>query len=316
MNRAFNKPIRTSRKMVITQDYQILIDNRESIIKNYFKDYPNVEFRNLDIGDIVFKYNGEILLLIERKTMGDLLSSIKDGRYKEQKIRIMNSGIEKGRILYLIEAGKVNHHNPQSKLVWGCMVSMMIRDQIKILRTVDATESIQFLDRIYNRISKKPESLIPISNNYNINDSKNGKNIQINSHNNLQSNYVKNITQNATQNATQNEIQNPSDKLNCGIKKIDIDYTSSIKMKKKDNLTPIRCNLLQLAQIPGVSPKIAYTILKKYGTIYNLCCQYEKTPLDQRELLLANFKFEIANNKSRRIGNVVSSRIYHFLRNC
>ena len=59
MNRAFNKPIRTSRKMVITQDYQILIDNRESIIKNYFKDYPNVEFRNLDIGDIIFKYQGE-----------------------------------------------------------------------------------------------------------------------------------------------------------------------------------------------------------------------------------------------------------------
>jgi len=48
-----------------------------------------MEVKNLDIGDIII-YNGSYKLIIERKTINDLVSSIKDGRYREQKMRLLS----------------------------------------------------------------------------------------------------------------------------------------------------------------------------------------------------------------------------------
>ncbi len=65
----------------------IIIDNREHHLINLLEDNEiTIEKKNLDLGDIIIiKENYKIL--IERKTISDLCSSIKDGRYKEQKIR-------------------------------------------------------------------------------------------------------------------------------------------------------------------------------------------------------------------------------------
>jgi len=44
------------------------------------------------------------ILLFERKSFSDLLSSIKDGRYEEQSYRLLNSGeFPPHSIFYLIE---------------------------------------------------------------------------------------------------------------------------------------------------------------------------------------------------------------------
>ena len=70
---------------------QFIIDNREKELKDYFKNNDNIKFENLDIGDIVIKDNDKIIMMIERKTLEDLSASIKDGRYKEQKIRLKSA---------------------------------------------------------------------------------------------------------------------------------------------------------------------------------------------------------------------------------
>ena len=69
---------------------EIIIDNREKDLIELFKN-NNVTHvnKNLDIGDIQFIINNEIIYIIERKTYDDLGASIKDGRYKEQKIRLL-----------------------------------------------------------------------------------------------------------------------------------------------------------------------------------------------------------------------------------
>jgi crossover junction endonuclease MUS81 len=47
---------------------------------------------NLPIGDFMWQYRGQILdYVMERKKADDLISSIFDGRYKEQKYRLKNS---------------------------------------------------------------------------------------------------------------------------------------------------------------------------------------------------------------------------------
>ncbi|KAJ3119299.1 Crossover junction endonuclease mus81 [Physocladia obscura] len=101
----------------------LLLDNREvknGYNRNFFKDGLSekgirFESRSLEIGDITWiarpkgydaKTHGEekeILLeyIIERKTMDDLVASIKDGRFKEQKFRLSDCGIS--NVIYLIE---------------------------------------------------------------------------------------------------------------------------------------------------------------------------------------------------------------------
>ena len=70
---------------------ELLIDNRETKIKEHFKNKDYVTIENLELGDIIFKYNNEIVLIIERKTLSDLAASIKDGRYNEQKKRLLSN---------------------------------------------------------------------------------------------------------------------------------------------------------------------------------------------------------------------------------
>ena len=42
-------------------------------------------------------------------------------------------------------------------------------------------------------------------------------------------------------------------------------YTSSIKLNKKENMTKLNCNIIQLATIPGVSKNVSTIILQNYN---------------------------------------------------
>ena len=75
----------------------IIIDIREDSLHNdifdrdldIYKDKIDITKAPLDIGDVHIKYN-DILYIFERKTVKDLISSIHDGRYREQKARMLS----------------------------------------------------------------------------------------------------------------------------------------------------------------------------------------------------------------------------------
>ena len=50
-------------------------------------------------------------MIIERKTIQDLAASIRDGRYKEQSIRLSQSNIPNHHILFMIE-GDIDKYTP------------------------------------------------------------------------------------------------------------------------------------------------------------------------------------------------------------
>ena len=81
------------------------------------------------LGDISFNNDENELLIIERKTLPDLLASIKDGRYREQKLRLINKQKEHIQIYYLIE-GDIYRHK-QKDLIMSCVFNTMIRDNFK-----------------------------------------------------------------------------------------------------------------------------------------------------------------------------------------
>lgn len=144
----------------------IIIDIRENKLIDLFEK-NNIEFvkKQLDIGDIILEKNDEINLLIERKTIQDLISSIKDGRYKEQKTRIL-SKINIDNVLYLIE-GRVDNLKYDEKVVFGSITNMIFRDNIKLINTGNIKQSY---DLILNLKKKFIEGTFEAKQNLNYNE--------------------------------------------------------------------------------------------------------------------------------------------------
>jgi hypothetical protein len=78
-------------------------------------------------------------------------------------------------------------------------------------------------------------------------------------------------------------------------------------------MTPDVWFKVSLQNIPQVSDKISEVIIEKYKTFSNLLNIYNTIPEELREKLLADLEYSIANDKKRKIGIKISSRIYNFL---
>ena len=237
----------------------LVYDSRELKLKEYLESTDKIQIiqEYLDLGDIIFRNDSKDILIIERKTMGDLYSSIQDGRYKEQKIRLMNH-YSNHQIVYIIE-GTISCSSKFFKkakpITDGALLNMTFRDKLNVIRTKDVSDTASILYKIGNKIIKNPEFF-------------------------------------------KNDSETP--KMN---------YLDTIKICKKDNMTPKLCNIVQLSQIPGVSKQMAEIIIEKYNSLSNLIMEYTKLDnLDDKQKLLKNI--ELTN---RKIGPVISKRIYEFL---
>lgn len=109
------------------------------------------------------------------------------------------------------------------------------------------------------------------------------------------------FVQNTTTQETSNEQNN--------------NYVNTIKLKKKDNITPQICQILYLAQIPGVSQSIAMIILHHYKTIRNLINYYENNCNDEKErvTMLQTMELTTSSGKIRKLGPTLSKRIYEYV---
>jgi ERCC4-type nuclease len=90
-----------------------------------------------------------------------------------------------------------------------------------------------------------------------------------------------------------------------------IEYLKTIKLAKKDNMTPTNCYVCQLSQIPGVSIEIGNVIAEHYPTMAQLLIAYQQST--QKQHLLSEIPIPIANDKVRRLGHVISERIYQYI---
>tara|TARA_Y100000389_G_scaffold127698_1_gene125033 strand:+ start:5168 stop:5854 length:687 start_codon:yes stop_codon:yes gene_type:complete len=127
----------------------IVIDLRENAIKDHFKDNKPewIEYSQLPLGDIIIKDGDNIIFIIERKTLDDLSHSIKDGRYHEQKYRLLEH-FSRDQIIYLIEGTK------SKGFYQGAIINTILRDNIKVIRSVTLKESIQIIIDLYEKAKK------------------------------------------------------------------------------------------------------------------------------------------------------------------
>ena len=159
---------------------RILVDHRERAVLTRLRDTDlggaeecknivAIEASNLEYGDVwilVEQQNNDDTtwrLVFERKTMSDLAASIKDGRYREQKLRLL-AHCERSALAYIIEGGhsfasdRVTVHGLSHKAVSGALINTMYRDGIRIVHTQTAEETAHFLTGLATRIAKDPDS--------------------------------------------------------------------------------------------------------------------------------------------------------------
>ena len=102
----------------------IKIDNREhklikllNVLNKEYKYNFDIIVERLDLGDlIILNDKNKELLIIERKSINDLASSIKDGRYSEQSLRLTNYPIHNHNIIYLLEGNISGWSNKYMKM--------------------------------------------------------------------------------------------------------------------------------------------------------------------------------------------------------
>ncbi len=132
-----------------------IIDTRERDICELFnKQSVHFEIKALDVGDmhIVDIESNEILFLFERKTLSDLSSSITDGRYKEQKQRLLHSLHSRTKKIYIIEGDDMSDFHLDKSVFEGVMINTVVRDGIMIYRTKNIEETIHMMIHIKKNI--------------------------------------------------------------------------------------------------------------------------------------------------------------------
>lgn len=138
---------------------QLIIDNREpkEIITLLQSRVDNVELDNLNIGDYIIKNNnGDIVLIFERKSLSDLIASIKDGRYNEQSFRLTECEIDNRNIYYIIEGNIMNFCNKNNetlqKTLFSSMLSLSYKKGFSLLHTSGMIETCEFIIRFYDKL--------------------------------------------------------------------------------------------------------------------------------------------------------------------
>ena len=135
--------------------YLLVIDNREKelMVRLDEKGYM-YEKMNLDVGDIQFVEvkTRTPYIVIERKTLEDLSSSMKDGRYREQKERMIHAVSARVRKIYILEGKWTEDSSIALRSLRGMIINTMIRDNIQVKEVLDMDETVSFIEEIMSHI--------------------------------------------------------------------------------------------------------------------------------------------------------------------
>ena len=141
---------------------KLQIDFREkSVIELFDKEETDyrTEVLSLPVGDFVIKdeLSEQLYCIIERKTMEDLSASIKDGRFREQKKRLLESVGQPHRVIYIIEGYKATGNKkllPKDTLE-SAILNLSFKHDYKVVYTFDTDDTFYKLKKLYKKIRDK-----------------------------------------------------------------------------------------------------------------------------------------------------------------
>jgi len=154
-------------------DIHIQVDSRERDLYDLLKtqtDYP-VSSMSLEIGDIMIINSEKPLLIIERKTLSDLAASNRDGRYREQRARLLSMKGQGVAISYLIEYGngwnsdlnRVFNAGVTETLLFTLITRLQLHYGIPVLTAKDTAGTKTQILHFCKMLKEKPELFMPNS---------------------------------------------------------------------------------------------------------------------------------------------------------
>ncbi|XP_054707862.1 crossover junction endonuclease MUS81-like [Uloborus diversus] len=135
--------------------------NRKLFLSELQKSGVEFEVRKLHVGDFLWvarehsNTQRELVLdfIIERKRLDDFAHSIKDGRFREQKFRMRNSGLKNP--IYLVEHYNVKYCGLPEATLEQALANTQIIDGFLIKRTQGVKESVSYLSLMTKLIKNK-----------------------------------------------------------------------------------------------------------------------------------------------------------------
>jgi len=128
----------------------LYIDCREHALLARMK----AESKQMTIGDISIEKEGQTVILLERKTIADLASSICDGRYQEQQYRLLESTLPPHRIVYLIEGSMDTPTSLPKKNLESALLSLWFHG-FSIMHTVGLDGTVDYLNELVDKVNKE-----------------------------------------------------------------------------------------------------------------------------------------------------------------
>jgi ERCC4-type nuclease len=300
----------------------IKIDSREGLLIqqiHYLID-TIINFKNLKIkvgplpiGDVIICDDNEDKMIIERKSLVDLLASIKDGRYEEQSYRLHGCDLHNHNIMYLIEGyydevNKFKSENKNEKLtVYSAMTSLNYFKGFSVFRSFNIFETAYIICNIAYKLDKDKHK-----NPYYCNNQNNQNNINKNIREPLNNEITKLENEDKNLNLdNNNKILEDLLEENDFVSHIEEkNYVNVVKKVKKENITPENISEIMLSQIPGISSVTSIAILKKYKNISNLLKELQNNPDCLRDISILN-----NNGKLRKINKNCGEIIIKYLIN-
>jgi ERCC4-type nuclease len=309
--------------MLIKVDYRDaeLYNRCNTIILSNVEKYSciKIEKENLPLGDIIiYDDNGKEKTIIERKSLTDLASSIRDGRYSEQSFRLNQCSLHNHNIFYVIE-GDLRTYKPfkcniDKKALLSSMISISFFKGFSVFRTVNMDETAEWIVQFAFKINKEGTNVLSfydsISNasisNASISNA-NISNANISNANignaNIGNANIRTTTTPSEENVETNTNTNTNTIINTNIQ-----YSDVISRVKKNNITPSNIGSIMLSQIPNVSSTTANIIIEKFGSIKSLIAA-----LQESSTALDSISVTTKNGQSRKLNKTVISNIYNYL---
>jgi ERCC4-type nuclease len=237
-----------------------------------------VKTETLPIGDIIISDETEDKIIIERKAVTDLLSSIKDGRYEEQSYRLNGLDHHNHNIVYLIEGdiNRVNRFKTDNEVekltLYSAMFSLNYYKGFSVFRSFNLIETANIICNMAYKIGKDLTKKPYFENN---------KQIEV------------------PVSLSINETVNTED-----VQLTDKDYVGVVKKVKKDNITPDNIGEIMLCQIPGISSVTALAVMEKYKTIPNLIKELETNKECLKDLTYTNTKGQVRKISKTSLANI------------
>ena len=256
-----------------------------------------LEKRTLDLGDILFEWvdaaGARPLLLFERKTLPDLMASIRDGRYDEQGLRLARaSGLAAHNVVYLLE-GMAHAHLPkpdERRKFFSSLTSLLVFKGFSVLRTVHLQESVDLVlgmaDKMRREILRSKSLAVANPCWFREPDAEVDAEVDA---------------------EAPHAPPESGDVLGDLSRQIQ-QYVEVIKSCKKANITQENIGEILLCQLPGISAVTARAVMEPFRSFADFFEELRRNPGFVDEV-----RIEGKNRKMRRIGTGVAETIRRFL---